>query len=111
MIGNRYALKSDESELRKIEEDLAAYLHIPYVKCSYDRVNSHKYQDKEEVVFRKTEAKATGLWGTCDYVINYENYKTKEDYNLDDGGYDGEVYELLYLKGNGDYIVITDCAE
>ena len=36
---------------------------------------------------------------------------TLEDYNMNDGGYDGEVYELLYLKGNGNYIVITDCAE
>ena len=38
--------------------------------------------------------------------------KQKEDYEADDeGGYDGEVYELLYLKGNGNYIVITECAE
>ena len=41
----------------------------------------------------------------------YEKYATLEDYNMNDGGYDGEVYELLYLKGNGNYIVITECAE
>ena len=46
-----------------------------------------------------------------DYIINYEKYETKEDYDKHDGGYDGEVYELLYLKGNGNYIVITAVAE
>lgn len=47
----------------------------------------------------------------CDFIINYEKYKTKKDYETNEGGYDGEVHELLYLKGNGDYIVITGCEE
>lgn len=111
MIGNRYELKRNKKELREIEKDLAEYLKVPFVRCSYDDVNSHKYKDKHEVEYRKKEAKEFGLWGMCDYIINYEKYETLEDYNMNDGGYDGEVYELLYLKGNGNYIVITDCAE
>lgn len=111
MIGNRYELKRNEKELREIEKDLAKYLKVPFVRCSYDDVNSHKYKDKHEVEYRKKEAKEFGLWGMCDYIINYEKYETLEDYNMNDGGYDGEVYELLYLKGNGNYIVITGCAE
>ena len=110
MIGNRYTL-NDEKELLEIEKDLADYLKVPYVRCSYDCINSHKYKDKHEVEYRKKEAKMTGLWHMCDYIINYEKYKTKEDYMSDTWGYDGEVHELLYLKGNGNYIVITDCAE
>ena len=74
-------------------------------------VNSHKYKDANEVKYRKKEAKKTGLWNMCDFIINYEKCKTKEEYDAQDGGYDGEIYELLYLKGNGNYIVITGCAE
>lgn len=111
MIGNRYELKRNEKELREIEKDLAEHLKVPFVRCSYDDVNSHKYKDKHEVEYRKKEAKEFGLWSMCDYIINYEKYETLEDYNMNDGGYDGEVYELLYLKGNGNYIVITGCAE
>lgn len=44
MVGNRYAIRKDEGELLQIEKDLAAYLGVPYVKCSYDAVNSHNYQ-------------------------------------------------------------------
>ena len=111
MIGNRYELKRNEKELLEIEKDLAEYLKVPFVKCSYDSVNSHKYKDKQEVEYRKKEAKETGLWDICDFIINYEKYETKEDYESNEGGYDGEVYELLYLKGNGGYIVITGCTE
>lgn len=111
MIGNRYELKSGEKELFEIEKDLAGYLHVPYVRCSYDCINSHEYKDKHEVDYRKKEAKRTGLWDMCDYIINYEKYNTKEAYMSNAGGYDGEVRELLYLKGNGNYIVITGCAE
>ena len=111
MIGNKYELKRNEKELLEIEKDLAKYLSVPFVKCSYDCVNSHKYKDKQEVDHRKQEAKETGFWDMCDFVINYVKYETKEDYETNDGGYDGEVYELLYLKGNGPYIVITGCSE
>ena len=48
--------------------------------------------------------------GAIAYVSEVK-YETKEDYETNDGGYDGEVYELLYLKGNGPYIVITGCSE
>lgn len=111
MIGNRYELQKNESELYEIEKDLAKYLGVEFVKCSYDSVNSHKYKDKHEIEYRKKEAKETGLWDMCDFIINYEKYETEEDYKANDGGYDGEVHELLYLKGNGNYIVITSCAE
>ena len=66
---------------------------------------------KDGIESRKKFAKETGFWNMCDFIINYEKYETKEDYEADNGGYDGEVYELLYLKGNGNYIVITECAE
>lgn len=109
MIGNHYTLHEDESELREIEKDLAEYLEVPYVRCEYDAVNSHKYQDAHEVKYRESCAKETECWDICDFIINYELYETKEDYDENGGGYDGEVHELLYLKGNGDYIVIVDC--
>ena len=111
MIGNRYELKENEKELLEIEKDLAKYLGVPFVKCSYDAGNSHLYQDEHEVNYRRKEAGISKLWSMCDYIINYEKYKTKEKYNENNGGYDGEVYELLYLMGNGNYIVITDCSE
>ena len=111
MIGNRYELKRNEKELLEIEKDLAEYLQVPFVKCSYDSVNSHKHKDKHEIEYKKEIAKESGLWDICDFIINYEKYETKEDYEANDGGYDGEVYELLYLKGNGNYSVITGCAE
>lgn len=111
MVGNRYELKKGGEELREIERDLAKYLKVPFVRCSYDGVNSHKYKDADEIKHRKKEAKETGLWDMCDFIINYEKYNTLEDYSKNNGGYDGEVYELLYLKGNGNYIVITGCPE
>ena len=48
MIGNRYELKHGK-ELLEIEKDLAKYLGVSSVKCSYDSVNSHKYRDKHEI--------------------------------------------------------------
>ena len=102
MIGNKYELKRNEKRTSWNRERS---------RKSYDCVNSHKYKDKQEVDHRKQEAKETGFWDMCDFVINYEKYETKEDYETNDGGYDGEVYELLYLKGNGPYIVITGCSE
>ena len=62
MIGNRYELKKDEAELKEIENDLAKYLNVPFVKCSYDNVNSHKYKDKNEIEYRNKEAMETGLY-------------------------------------------------
>ena len=80
MVGNRYTIRKDEGELLQIEKDLAAYLGVPYVKCSYDAVNSHNYKDKSEIAHRKRVAKESGLWNMCDFIINYEKYETKEDY-------------------------------
>ena len=110
----RYFLHRNESELREIEKDLAKYLNVPFVRCSYDAVNSHKYKDKNEIAYRRAEIKSLedkDMTSILDYIINYEKYETKEDYDEHSGGYDGEVYELLYLKGNGNYIVITQIAE
>ena len=111
---NRYFLHKNELELRQIEKDLAEYLGVPFVRCEYDAVNSHKYKDKDEIAYRREEVKSLedeDMTSMLDYIINYEKYETKEDYDDNDGGYDGEVYELLYLKGNGNYIVITSVAE
>ena len=111
---NRYFLHRNESELREIEKDLSEYLNVPFVRCSYDAVNSHKYKDKNEIAHRKEEVKSIRdehMTSILDYIINYEKYETKEEYDLHDGGFDGEVYELLYLKGNGNYIVITGVSE
>lgn len=107
----RYLLKRNEAELREIEKDLAEELGVPFVRCSYDCVNSHKYQNKEEIKYRREEAKDDVNYTTMlDYIINYEIYSSKEDYdtcNYGNGGDDGEVHELYYLKGNGSYIVVV----
>lgn len=106
----RYLLKRNEAELKEIEKDLAEYLDIPFVRCSYDCINSHKYQDKEEVKCRRESIEDEDGTTMLDYIINYEIYSTKEDYdtcNYGNGGDDGEVHELYYLKGNGRYIVIV----
>ena len=114
MISNRYFLHRNESELREIENDLAECLGVPFVRCSYDAVISHKYKDKCEIAYRK---KNINTWNDIaatvmlDYVINYEKYKTKEAYDENEGGYDGQVHELHYLKGNGKYIIITGIDE
>lgn len=109
MIIDRYLLKRDESELMEIEKNLAKELDVPYVRCSYDAINSHKYQEKEEMKSRRKivyEDNNGDLTAILDYVINYEIYEDKESYDDNRGGEDGEVYELHYLKGNGEYIVI-----
>lgn len=96
LIGERYETDRKESELRKLEEDLEKALGC-FVKCAYDYTWSHKH--KEE----KME--------DTDYIINYELYETLEDKETEadgNGGYDGEVHEIFYLKGNGKYIVITE---
>ena len=106
----RYLLKRNESELREIEKDLAEYLGVPFVKCSYDCVNSHKYQNIEEMKYRKGNVEDADDTTMLDYIINYEIYSTREDYdtcNYGNGGDDGEVHELYYLKGNGKYIVVV----
>ena len=95
LIGRHYDIDRKESELRKIESDLEKALCC-FIKCGYDWSWSHKH--KEE----KLE--------DTDYIINYELYDTLEDKETEadgNGGYDGEVHELFYLKGNGKYIVIT----
>ena len=105
----RYLLKRNEMELKEIEKDLAEYLGCPFVRCAYDCVNSHKYQDKEEMKYRKESVEDAYDTTILDYIINYEIYSTKESYetyNNGNGGDDGRVHELYYLKGNGNYIVI-----
>ena len=109
MNAKRYLLKENESELKEIEHDLALYLDVPFVKCSYDRINSHKYQCKEEVEYRKQLICNAYDTVSLDYVINYETYSQREEYdtcNNDNGGDDGEVYELHYFIGNGNYILV-----
>ena len=103
MIGNRYKLHEDESELLAIEKDLAKYLNVPYVKCTYDIVHSHKYFDVEELISRIETANETDCWDLCDYVINFAIYYSKKSYESGKGN----IYELLYLTGNADYIVVT----
>lgn len=117
MVGRRYLTDRKESELVLIEQDLTELLNNNdmknqkiWVRCGYDEINSHKYQDREEVKYRKAEFNETkdlDYSHMLDYIINYELYKSKEDYEEHDGGYDGQVHELHYLKGNGNYIVIT----
>lgn len=107
---NRYLLKADESELKEIERDLAEHLNVPYVRCSYDSINSHKHQLESEMNYRR-EFVAMGNEDytiLLDFIINYEIYDTFEEYCENNGGVDGEVYEMRYLKGNGNYIVILD---
>lgn len=107
---NRYLLKRNEVELKEIEKNLAKHLDVPFVRCSYDCINSHKYQDKEEVNYRKENVEVADDTEVLDYIINYEIYSTKEGYetcNDGCGGDDGNVHELHYLKGNGRYIVIV----
>lgn len=98
MIGRYYQLEDDEAEIKEIEKDLAAYINVPFVKCSYDSIYSHKHIQKEEAKYRKRMGEENGFWFMCDYIINYEKYKTKEDYEANNGGYDGEVYEHHYFK-------------
>ena len=98
LIGKRYytghgKAVNRERELRSIEMDLEDIFGC-YVKCAYDPIWSHRHKEEKR---------------RMDYIINYELYETKED--RDDkfkGGMDGEVHELYYLKGNGNYIVITE---
>lgn len=107
MVLRRYLLNENEAELREIEKDLAEYLDVPFVRCSYDCINSHKYQDEEEISYRRTQIEIADDTTMLDYIINYEIYSTEEDYEDNCGGDDGEVYELHYLEGNGKYIVIV----
>ena len=96
LIGRHYDIDRKESELREIETDLERVLDC-FVRCAYDCTWSHKHKaEKRE---------------DLDYIINYELYETLEDKSTcadGNGGFDGEVHELFYLKGNGKYIVITE---
>lgn len=96
LIGERYDTDRRENELRKLETDLGKALGC-FVKCSYDFAWSHKHKEEKRE--------------DTDFIINYELYETAEDKETEadgNGGFDGEVHELFYLKGNGQYIVITE---
>lgn len=96
LVGNRYFINEKEKELEMIEADLEKALGC-FVRCAYDCVWSHKHKEEDRE--------------NIDYIINYELYKTPEDKATcanGNGGFDGEVHELFYLKGNGEYIVITE---
>lgn len=96
LIGKRYNIDRKESELRELEKDLEKILGC-FVKCAYDYAWSHKHKEEKQE--------------DLDYIINYELYETLEDKKTEEdgnGGYDGEVHEIFYLKGNGKYIVITE---
>ena len=77
----RYLLRRNEAELIEIEKDLSKHLNVPFVKCSYDCVNSHKHQNKEEMKYRKKNVEDEDDTTMLDYIINYEIYSTKEDYD------------------------------
>ena len=96
MVGKRYDTNRRKDELREIEADLEKALGC-FVKCAYDYAWSHKHKEEKRE--------------DTDFIINYELYETEEDKATEcdgNGGYDGEVHELFYLKGNGQYIVITE---
>ena len=97
----KFKIFEDETELINIENFLAKELEVPYVKCSYDIFCSHKSKENHELEYRKQE----GILEPNEYVINYELYETTEDYKDNEGGYDGDVYELIYTIEN-DYIVV-----
>lgn len=93
LIGRHYCIiDKEETELIELEKDLEEILGC-YVRCGYDCIWSHKHKEEK----RET-----------DFIINYELYETAEDWKKANGGYDGEVHEIFYLKGNGNYIVITE---
>lgn len=107
MVGRHYYIDNEESELKAIEKDLEE-IYGCYIKAGYDCAWSHKENLESERVARNEIA---SFFDDCsceilDWVINYELYQTLKDKNADVGGFDGEVYELHYLVGNGDYIVI-----
>lgn len=93
LIGKRYDIDRKETELRELEKDMEKITGY-FVRCSYDCIWSHKYKKE----------KREGL----DFIINYELYETEEERDECNGGFDGEVHEIFYLKGNGKYIVITE---
>ena len=84
----RYLLKRNETELREIEKDLAEYLGVPFVKCSYDCVNSHKYQNNEEMKYRKENVEdadaESELYDDEDIDLDFE----PDDMILDNDGLD-----------------------
>ena len=86
------------------------YCEVICGKCGALACNSKYYKNAFTISSLKENTK-DWIWddklAMCDFIINYEKYETKEDYEAKAGGYDGEVYELRYLKGNGNYIVIT----
>lgn len=83
----------DESKFEsELEKELANELNVPYVRCSYCGDCSHLFST-DELEFRYTN----GFLNKGEYVINYEMYNTKEEYdNMYCGGFDGEVHELIY---------------
>lgn len=94
LVGERFFTDGKkETELRELEDKLME-IYGCFVRCGYDGVYSHKYKEEKRE--------------NADYIINYELYETEEDMKENEGGFDGEVHELFYLKGNGKYIVITE---
>ena len=94
LVGKRFYTNIDnETGLRELEDDLME-IYGCFVKCAYDGVYSHKHEEEQR--------------DNCDYIINYELYEDEQSLINCNGGYDAEVHELFYLKGNGDYIVITE---
>lgn len=100
----KYKTYEDEYELRVLETELAAELGVPYIKCEYDGECSNKAGLTEELKYRREE----GILDKNEYVINYEVYDTKEDRDKNEGGIDGEVYELIYTTTKGDYIFVKE---
>lgn len=87
-----FMLEGCDRVLKNIEEFLAEEIGVPYVHCSYDSHCSHMAKNKEELAYRIKN----GTLSPDEYIINYELYKTEKDYQENKGGYDGEVYELIY---------------
>ncbi len=101
----RYKTYEDEYELRCLERELAAELGVPYVRCGYDADCSHKAGLTDELNYRREY----GVLNKNEYVINYEIYDTKEEYdNKYKGGSDGEVHELIYTTTKGTVISVKD---
>lgn len=98
----KYQTDVNESELRCIERELAAKLKVPYVRCAYDTECSHKTGLTDELSYRRKEE----ILGENEYVINYEMYNTKEDYDKGKCSIDGTVHELIYTVTKDNYISV-----
>lgn len=93
-------------ELTNINQDVIAWIYIPYLDLSYPVVRSHDNIDYVDVDFKKNSTKAGSIFSDCRIAFPFYEQTILYGHNMKDGTMFGNLFELENIDTHPDVYVI-----